>query len=53
VSSYAALNPEEDFSESFAQYVVNQKGQNNTISSQKVWWFDQFAELQTIRNDIR
>jgi len=49
VSDYAALSPEEDFAESFAQYVVNLGPQTNTLSSEKVWWFDQFTELQDIR----
>jgi len=53
VSGYAALSPEEDFAESFAAFVVDRGIQRNTLASEKVWWFDQFAELQTIRNYIR
>jgi hypothetical protein len=52
VSGYAALSPEEDFAESFAQYVVARKPRANTVASKKVWWFDQFAELKKIRNSI-
>ena len=53
VSGYAALSPEEDFAESFAQYVMARVPQANTVASEKVWWFDQFTDLQDIRQYIR
>jgi len=53
VSGYAALSPEEDFAESFAQYVIARGPQANTVASEKVWWFDQFIDLQDIRQYIR
>lgn len=53
VSGYAALSPEEDFAESFAQYMVDRGVRKNSIASEKVWWFEQFAELQTIRRRVR
>jgi|GEM_PF-969731 hypothetical protein len=53
VSGYAALSPEEDFAESFAQYVVARRSQTNSTASEKVWWFDQFTDLQDIRQYIR
>jgi len=53
VSGYAALSPEEDFAESFAQYVVARGSKTNTTASEKVWWFDQFTDLQDIRQYIR
>jgi hypothetical protein len=52
VSGYAALSPEEDFAESFAQYVVNRRPHVRTPASEKVWWFDQFTNLQDIRAQI-
>ena len=52
VSGYAALSPEEDFAESFAQYVVTRKPRANTEASKKVWWFDQFSDLKKIRSSI-
>jgi len=53
VSGYAALSPEEDFAESFAQYVVNRTPQVNTLASEKVWWFNQFINLQEVRRQIK
>jgi hypothetical protein len=53
VSGYAALSPEEDFAESFAQYVMARGPQTNTAASKKVWWFDQHTQLQDIRRYIR
>lgn len=53
VSGYAALSPEEDFAESFAEYVVDRGVEKNEIESQKVWWFEQFADLQDMRRTIR
>lgn len=53
VSGYAALSPEEDFAESFAIYVVERGIKKNTLESQKVWWFDQFTDLQSARSSIR
>lgn len=52
VSGYAALSPEEDFAESFAQYVVARKPRANTEASKKVWWFEQFSDLKKIRSSI-
>jgi len=53
VSGYAALSPEEDFAESYAQYVTNRKIQNSSMASQKLWWFDQFTNLKNIRSTIK
>jgi hypothetical protein len=53
VSGYAALSPEEDFAESFAQYVMSREPKKDTISSDKVWWFDQFTELKNTRSTIQ
>jgi hypothetical protein len=53
VSGYAALSPEEDFAESFAQYVMNRAPRKDTVLSDKVWWFDQFTELKDARRSIQ
>lgn len=53
LNGYAALNPEEDFAESFAQYALSRESQMSTIASQKVWWFDQFSDLQDIRQSVQ
>jgi len=52
VSGYAALSPEEDFAESFAQYVVARQSSTDTTASEKVRWFEQFAELRDIRQSV-
>lgn len=52
VSSYAALSPEEDFSESFAQFVINQPQTPGTEAAEKVQWFEQYAELRAIKRSI-
>lgn len=52
VSGYAALSPEEDFAESFARYVTDREPRAKTIASEKVWWFDQFTDLQDVRKYI-
>jgi hypothetical protein len=53
VSGYAAMNPEEDFAESFAQYALSRGNQTGSLVSEKVWWFEQFAELQNIRQFVK
>lgn len=49
VSDYAALSPEEDFAESFAVYVTDPFLLDGSLRSRKVWWFDQFSELEEIQ----
>ncbi len=53
VSGYAASNPVEDFSESFAHFVINDKPSDKNIKSQKVAFFYNYPEFVKIRNDIR
>lgn len=53
VSDYAALNPEEDFAESFVQYVIQSEPAEDTIKDRKVLFFYQYPELLSLRNEIR
>lgn len=54
VSDYAATNVEEDISESFRVFVLEDKPNGNTIKDQKkVNFFYQFPELVTMRDEIR
>ena len=54
VSDYAATNPAEDISESFAAYVMAPElPDGDTVAEQKVLFFDQFPELAQLRDSIR
>lgn len=57
VSEYAATNILEDFAESYMMYILfsyNQvKESSNTISKEKIMFFDQFTELRNLRVNIR
>lgn len=53
VSEYASNNPVEDFAESFAEFVLNERKDTKTISNQKINFFYEFPELTDIRNSIR
>lgn len=53
ITDYASVSPEEDFAESFASYVMDRPIDDDTLAEQKVWWFDQYPELKTMRSEIR
>lgn len=53
VTDYAALNPEEDFSETFMDFVLLTKPTGDLIKNQKVNFFYQYPDLIKIRNEIR
>lgn len=52
VSDYAAGAPEEDFSESFMQYVLGDDTERGTIAREKVDFFRNYSMLVTIRREI-
>ncbi|MCG8451881.1 MAG: putative zinc-binding metallopeptidase [Spirochaetales bacterium] len=54
ITDYAMTNPEEDFAESFAYYVMNPIPEpTGTLSIEKVLFFDSFPEIQSIRTELR
>lgn len=53
VSDYAALNPEEDFAESFVQFVMQSEPEGDSIKVRKVQFFYQYPELLSLRSEIR
>ncbi|MGK0208958.1 MAG: hypothetical protein ACI83O_000218 [Patescibacteria group bacterium] len=53
VSDYAGTNLGEDFAESFALFVLQDKPTGNTIKDQKVLFFYGYSELVTLRDEIR
>ena len=53
VSDYAALNPEEDFAESFSAFILKEKPTKSTITDQKILFFYEFPEMIKIRDFIR
>ena len=52
VSDYARESPEEDFSESFAHFVLTQTPEGDTVRERKILFFYQFEELIQLRTDI-
>lgn len=53
VSEYAATNPGEDIAESFATYVMGDSPSGNSISAQKIRFFDGFQELVSLKQRIK
>lgn len=53
VSEYAATNPGEDIAESFATYVMGDSPSGNSISAQKIRFFDGFSELVSLKQRIQ
>lgn len=53
VSEYAATNPGEDIAESFATYVMGDAPTGNSVSAQKVRFFDNFQELVSLKQKIK
>lgn len=53
VSDYATTNAEEDFAESFLQFVINDIPESGTLKEKKVMFFYAYPEFIEIRNDIR
>ncbi len=53
VTEYAATNPVEDFAETFAVFIVEDRKSDDEVVNQKVNFFYQFPELVTLREDIR
>lgn len=53
VSDYAATNVEEDISESFRVFVLDERPSGNTVKDQKINFFYQFPELVELRTAIR
>ncbi|RUL49608.1 hypothetical protein [Lysinibacillus antri] len=52
VSDYAKVSPEEDFSESFAHFVLTQTPTSDTVVEEKLQFFYQYDELVQLRTDI-
>lgn len=53
ITEYAAINPEEDFAETFSAFVFWDGPIGNSIKEQKIKWFIEQIELVRIRNIIR
>ncbi len=53
VTSYAAINPEEDIAESFAYFVTWDKPTGGKIYEQKILFFYDYPELLEIRKQMR
>ncbi|MCA9357152.1 hypothetical protein H6784_03315 [Candidatus Nomurabacteria bacterium] len=53
VTDYAALSPEEDFSETFTDFVLLTRPSGDMVKNQKVNFFYQYPDLLRIRNEIR
>jgi hypothetical protein len=52
VSDLARNNPNEDFAETFANFVLKEKPIDNKVNSQKIIWMYQQPELVQIRNEM-
>lgn len=52
VSKYAMISPEEDFSESFAHFVLTQTPEADSVMEEKVLFFYQYEELVQLRTEI-
>ena len=53
VSTYAMMSVEEDFAESFSEYVFQEDVQGDSVMSRKIRFFGQFDELVLAREQIR
>lgn len=53
ITEYAGTNPGEDISESFTYFVLNVKPTGNKISDQKLNFFYNYKELESLRKQIR
>ncbi len=53
VTEYAATNPGEDFAESFAYFVTEEKPVGNSVKEQKIKFFYEYPELVEMREEIR
>ena len=53
ISSYATISPEEDFSESFLHFVLLEKPTGVSTSDKKINFLYDYADLVTIRTQIR
>ncbi len=53
VTEYAASNPSEDFAESFAYFISDDKPTDGSVKSQKILFFYQYPELVAMRDQIR
>lgn len=52
VSEYAASSPEEDFAESFAQFVVTGRAGKDDVAEDKIDFFFAYPDLVTLRKEI-
>jgi len=52
VSRYAMYSPEEDFSESFAHFVLTKKPSGQNVMEEKLLFFYQYEELVQLRTEI-
>lgn len=53
ISDYAATNPGEDIAESFANFVLKDKQEGNSIKDKKILFFYDFDEAVKLREEIR
>ncbi len=53
ITDYAATNPGEDISESFTYFVLRAKPTGNTVADQKLQFFYNYKELESLRLGIR
>ena len=53
VTTYAATAPEEDFAETFVEFIVETRPNNSSLKHQKINFFYQYPELVKLRTEIR
>lgn len=53
VNDYAATNPEEDFAESFVNFILDEQREEKTIADKKVNFFYNYPELVELRKILR
>jgi len=53
VTEYAATNPGEDIAESFTYFVLRAQPDGNTIADQKLRFFYNYKQLESLRKQIR
>lgn len=52
VTSYAAINPEEDIAESWSFFIFSPRPNGDTVAEEKVLFFYQYPELVELRSSI-
>ena len=52
VSRYASRNPKEDFAESFAQFVLDDRNSHRGVAGEKVDFFDRYSMSRSLKEEI-